>query len=121
MTDFEKIKGILSGIDDPVMRLEFVMDLGAHLASVPDGAVCTEIDGCASRAIICRDGNRFYGDADAALVRGILAILIAMVDGKDPAAIRNQDLAADFAALNLGLGAGRLNGVNSMIRFLQNL
>ena len=118
---YTQIKEILTSMDDAVMRLEFVMDLGAHLSPVPDAAVCTEIDGCASRAVICRDGNRFYGDADAALVRGIVAILIAMVDGRGPDEIRQMDLGAEFASLKLNLGAGRLNGVNSMIRFLQNL
>ncbi len=35
--------------------------------------------------------------------------------------IKKMDLAGEFASLNLNLGAGRLNGVNSMIRFFQNL
>ena len=59
--------------------------------------------------------------ADSALVRGIVAIIVAMVDGKTSDEIKNMDLGGEFEGLNLNLGAGRLNGVNSMIRFLQNL
>ena len=44
-----------------------------------------------------------------------------MVDGHTPDEIKQMDLAGMFSALGLPLGAGRLNGVNSMIRFLQNL
>jgi sulfur transfer protein SufE len=44
-----------------------------------------------------------------------------MVDGKTAQEIKNMDLLSEFQSLNLNLGAGRLNGVNSMIRFLQNL
>ena len=35
--------------------------------------------------------------------------------------IKKMDVNSEFQSLGLGLGAGRLNGVNSMIRFLQNL
>ena len=118
---YDEIKKILSVIEDPVQKLEMVMDLGAHNAPVPDDAVCTEIAGCASHVEICRLGNHFYGVADSAIVRGIVAIIIAMVDGKTPNEIRKMDLLKMFIALDINLGAGRLNGVNSMIRFLQNL
>ena len=41
--------------------------------------------------------------------------------GKTPEQIKNLDIANEFDKLNLNLGAGRLNGLNSMIRFLHNL
>ncbi len=108
-------------VSDPVGRLEMVMDIGAQMPDVPENADCSEINGCASEVFICRVGNNFYGRADSALVRGIVAIITAMVDGRTPDEIRKMDLSAEFATLNLNLGAGRLSGVNSMIRFLHNL
>ena len=118
---YDEIKQMLSVTDDAVLRLEMVMDIGTHMAPVPETAICTEITGCASRVEICRDGNRFYGRADSALVRGIVAIITAMVDGKSLAEIREMDIAGEFASLQLQLGTGRLGGVNSMVRFLKNL
>lgn len=118
---YTEMKNILATVDDPVEKLELVMDFGTHMPPVPDSAVCSDIVGCASWAQICRDGNRFYGRADSGLVRGIVAIITAMVDGKGPDEIKKMDLAGEFAALNLNLGTGRLGGVNSMISFLQNL
>ena len=118
---YDEIKQMLSAVTDPAMKLEFVMDLGTHMGPVPDNAICTEITGCASRVEICRVGNHFYGVADSALVRGIVAIMISMVDGRSPDEIRQMDLRRMFTDLNINLGAGRLNGVNSMIRFLTNL
>ena len=115
------MKNILSAIDDPVARLEMVMDFGAYLPTVPDNAVCTEITGCVSRVEICRVENMFYGRADSAIVRGVVAIMTAMVDGKSPDEIKKMDLSGMFSELKINLGAGRLNGVNSMILFLQNL
>ena len=118
---YDEIKNTLSNITDPALKLELVMDLGAHIAPVPNNALCGEITGCASHVEICRVGNNFYGVADSAIVRGVVAIMISMVDGKTPAQIQQMDLLGMFNALNINLGAGRLNGVNSMIRFLKNL
>lgn len=118
---YADMKNILSMITDPALRLEAVMDFGAHMAPVPHDAQCSEIAGCASRVQICRIGNRFFASADSALVRGIAAILVAMVDGHTAQEIRQMDLTAEFEGLDINLGAGRLGGVNSMIRFLQNL
>ena len=121
MMDYGDIKKLLLGADGDAQRLEIVMDLGKDLAPVPSDARCTEIVGCASFVQICRRGNNFYGRADSALVRGIVAILLAMVDGRDAMQIKNMDLYGEFMSLGLKLGTGRLGGVNSMIRFLQNL
>ncbi len=118
---YEQMKSILMTLDSPADKLEMVMDFGAHMPPVPDGAVCSEILGCASRAEICRDGNRLFGRADSAIVRGIIAILLAMVDGRSGQEIKNMDLEGEFASLDLSLGVGRLGGLQSMIRFLKNL
>lgn len=118
---YDEMKLALGMTDDPAMQLEMVMDFGAALPAVPAGATCTEIEGCASHVEICRAGGRFYGMADSGLVRGILAIILAMVDGKSIDEIKKMDLHAEFASLNLRLGTGRLGGVNSMISFFQNL
>ncbi|MBO5705191.1 MAG: SufE family protein, partial [Alphaproteobacteria bacterium] len=112
---YDEIKKVLLAIIDPVEKLEMVMDLGRLLDPVPDGADCTEILGCASHVEICRYKNVFFAHADSALVRGIVAILIAMVDGKTPEQIKNMDLNSEFSSLGILLGAGRLNGLNSMV------
>lgn len=118
---FQEIKNFISGIEDPVARLEFVMDLGRDLLCAPETAVCTEIVGCSSLVEICRDGDKFYGRADSVLVRGLVAIILSMVDGKTPDEIRKMPMDSMFADLKLNLGASRLNGVNSIIRFFKNL
>jgi sulfur transfer protein SufE len=119
--NYSDIKNILTAIDDDALKLEVVMDLGKGLAAVPDNAICSEIVGCSSFVEICRAGNRFYGRADSAIVRGIVAIFIAMLDSKTSDEIKKIDIESEFNSLNLNLGAGRLNGVNSMIRFFRNL
>ena len=119
--NFEQIKKLLEMIDDPVARLEAVMDIGKGLAQVPDTAECHEIFGCTAFVQICRRGNNFSGRADSAIVRGIVAIILSMVDGHSPDEIRQMDLEKMFADLEINIGAARLNGVASMIKFLKNL
>ncbi|MBO5946571.1 MAG: SufE family protein [Alphaproteobacteria bacterium] len=118
---YDDMKNMLMMVDDDAVRLEILMDFGRNLEPVPDGAECSEIVGCTSFVQICRKENQFFGVADSALVRGIVAIMLALVNGKTAAQIKQMDLVGEFASLKLNLGAGRLNGVNSMIRFLQNL
>lgn len=119
--EYTEIKNILAAMSDPVEKLEMVMDFGKRLAPIPESAKCTEISGCASLVRVCHQGTQFFGWADSALVRGVVAIILAMVNGKAIAEIKEMDLAGEFASLQINLGAGRMNGVNSMIRFLKNL
>jgi len=118
---YSDIKNALSLITDPVDKLEFVMDLGKSLESVPEDAKCNEIFGCASFVQICEKDRRFYGHADSMMVRGIVAIILSMVDGKAHEQIKQMDLFSEFNSLNLNFGASRLNGIQSMISFFKNL
>lgn len=119
--DYSEIKDTLLFITDPVEKLDFVMDLGKRLELPPKDAVCNEIHGCTSLVKICMLDNKFYGMADSVLVRGLVAIILSMIDGKTFNEIKDMDIEKEFLSLNLNLGINRLNGVNSMIRFLQNL
>ena len=121
MMKYADIKNALSLIDNPVEKLEMVMDLGKSLETVPEDAKCNEIFGCSSFVQICEKDGRFYGRADSMMVRGIVAIILALVDGKSLSEIKQMDLAGEFSSLNLNFGAGRLNGIQSMISFFKNL
>lgn len=111
---YAEIKSVMDTMTDDLMRLEYVMEIGHQNSLTLINTACTEISGCASRVIICKDKNGFYGDADSVLVRGLVWIIIAMKnDG-----IKN--LSDEFNSLKLNLGTGRINGVSSVINFLEN-
>ena len=118
---YDDIKNAIMLIENPVEKLEFVMDLGKSLAPIPDNANCNEILGCTSFVQICEKNGRFYGRADSMMVRGIVAIILSMVNGKSVQEIKEMDLSGQFASLDLNFGAGRLNGIQSMISFFKNL
>lgn len=118
---YAEIKNMLSLIQDPMEKLEMVMDLGKSLEPVPDDAICSEILGCTSFVKICQKQGRFYGVADSAMVRGIVVIILSIIDGKSIDEIKNMDILSEFNSLNLNFGAGRLNGVQSMVSFFKKL
>ena len=105
---YAEIKSALGMVQSPLEKLEFVMDLGRSLEQVPESAKCYEIKGCASFVQICRDENRFFGMADSALVRGIVAIIIAMVDGKTSDEIISIPMFGKINSLNASVSAGIL-------------
>lgn len=109
---YTEMKQTLNMVSDPAARLELVMDFGKYLEPVPDGAKCSEIVGCTSLVEICNFNGRLYGRADSAIVRGIVALLLAMIDEKTFAQIKKMDLWGEFQSLNLQLGTGRVGGVN---------
>jgi sulfur transfer protein SufE len=109
--NYSEIKSLLDSSDNPVQKLEFLMDFGDSLPKIPDGKHGTEIRGCSSRVEILRDSdNNIYGLADSKLVAGIVAILIQMKKENIPL--------DDFWDLSLNLGSSRVNGATAMIAFL---
>lgn len=119
--NYNEIKKSIIQISDPVEKLEFVMELGQSLPKIPNNALAHEISGCASKVLIYKsDDNHFFASADSALVRGLVAILLSAIQGKSLPEIKKMNLFEKFNALNLNLGAGRLNGVSAIIEFLEN-
>ena len=93
---YRDIKAILEITENPVEKLEILMDFGKKLEQIPDGADCTEIVGCSSFVQICRKDNKFYATADSAIVRGIVAVLLSMVDGMSVQNIKNLNTVVDI-------------------------
>lgn len=80
-----------------------------------------EIAGCENRVWIGHqlqaDGRlHFFGDSEGRIVRGLLAILLAGVDGQTPQALRDRDPLALFDELGLRdqLSASRGQGLQAM-------
>jgi len=108
-------------------RYRYVIELGRGMDPLPDMHRCdaNKVPGCASQVWLGTSTGfedeqpvlHFCGDSDAHIVRGLVAILLAVVSGK-PA---DQILAADPIALfdRLGLREHltpqRSNGFRSMV------
>jgi cysteine desulfuration protein SufE len=129
----EAIRSDFALLDDWEDRYRYVIELGRGLPPLPE-ALRTEankVRGCASQVWLASavDGGpsgapvfTFQGDSDAHIVRGLIAILFAMYQGKTAEQILVTDAPAAFAELGLKehLTQQRSNGFFSMVERIRS-
>jgi cysteine desulfuration protein SufE len=109
-------------------RYRYVIELGRELPGLPESeqTEANKVRGCASQVWLVTHVKpdraagpvlTFEGDSDAHIVRGLVAILIALYSGKSAKEILSTDAIALFDRLGLrdGLTPQRSNGVRSMV------
>jgi len=123
--DFNEIRDDFQFLEEWEDRYRYLIELGRKLEPLPEGDHTPEnkVSGCASQVWLLTkvdaEGRlHFVGDSDAHIVRGLIAVLIALFDGKKPDEIDDTDAAALFSELGLEghLSTQRSNGLRSMIR-----
>jgi cysteine desulfuration protein SufE len=108
-------------------RYRYLIELGRMLPPLPDGArtEVNKVQGCASQVWLTTDIApgpsgpvlSFVGDSDAHIVRGLIAILLAIYSHKPARDILATDALALFDRLGLRehLTPQRSNGLKSMV------
>jgi cysteine desulfuration protein SufE len=114
-------------LDDWDDRYRYVIELGRGLAALPgsDRTEANKVQGCVSQVWLATTVNRvggrpvllFAADSDAHIVRGLVAILLALLSGRPAAEIVAADPIALFERLGLRehLTPQRSNGFRSMV------
>ena len=114
--------------DDWDERYRYLIDLGGRLEPLPEAAKsdANKVRGCASqvwlqtRRVTGNDGRTclsFKGDSDAHIVKGLVALILALFDGKTAQEILATNAEDVFGKLQLAqhLSAQRANGVRAMV------
>ncbi|MFM8701998.1 MAG: SufE family protein [Hyphomicrobiales bacterium] len=108
-------------------RYRYLIELGKSLDPLPvsDRTELNRVKGCASQVWVKTDisnisGRRvltFSGDSDAFIVKGLVALTLALYSGRTPAEIQEIDASMLFQKIGLSehLTPQRSNGVRSMI------
>lgn len=112
-----------ANFDEWLDRYAYLIDLGRDCPQI-DEADKTEqnlIRGCQSRVwLSCHytDGRlHFRADSDAVITRGIISLLIRVLDNHTPQEILDADLAfIDAIGLREHLSPTRSNGLTSMVK-----
>jgi cysteine desulfuration protein SufE len=114
-------------LDDWEDRYRYVIELGKDLDPLPEPerTVQNKVRGCASQVWLSTnvdDGTQpprltFRGDSDAHIVRGLVAIVLALFNNKTPSEILATDAEAVFAVIGLRdhLTAQRSNGLRALV------
>ena len=126
---FEDVEAEFDALDDWDDRYRLLIDLGRNLPVMPDAlkTEATRVRGCASQVWLhpARDGDvlRFAADSDAAIVKGLVALVLMLADGRPPAAIDPQEIRSRLDGLGLAkhLSSNRTQGLASMVARIGDL
>ena len=129
-TPIEAIEADFAILDDWEDRYRYVIELGRQLPPLPASLKtdASKVRGCASQVwlISTPEGSSpgrgdtrlsFAGESDSHIVQGLIAILLALANGRTAAELAGMDIAARFDALGLKehLTPQRSNGLASMV------
>lgn len=121
----QAIRDDLAFLDDWDDRYRYLIDLGRAMPALPAEAYsdANKVQGCASQVWLLMnrapDGKtlEIRGDSDALIVKGLVALVVAMFGGRPIDEIAGRDAQAFFAEIGLRdhLTAQRSNGLASMV------
>jgi len=115
-------------LDDWMDRYQLLIDMGSGMKPI-DEQYKTEqnlIDGCQSRVWLHAEKNsdgtlHFEADSDALIVKGIVSLLIGILDGQPPQDILDADLYfIDRIGLREHLSPTRSNGLVAMVKRIRD-
>ncbi len=120
----DEIIGEFSEIEDWMDRYGYIIDLGNQLPPIDEKYKTPQylIEGCQSRvwinAELTSEGRvHFEADSDAIIVKGIIALLIKVLNDRTPDDILNSDLYfIDRIGLSEHLSPTRSNGLLAMVK-----
>lgn len=114
-------------LDDWEDKYRFVIELGKDLTPLPESArtAANKVQGCTSQVWLLTEISKddgetrlhFIGDSDAHIVRGLVAIIIAIYSGRTAQDICDTDALALIKQIGLSdqLSPQRSNGLASMV------
>ena len=109
-------------------RYRQLIDLGRALEPMPDALKtdATLVRGCSAAVwvypTVLDDGRlHFLADSNAAITKGIIALVLQTVQDRSPAEIRDLDIPALLAPFDLKnqLSSNRTQGIPNMIALIQ--
>ena len=109
-------------------RYRLLIDLGRQLEPMPDALKtdATKVRGCSASVWVyptVADGNRlhFLADSNAAITKGIVALVLSAVQDKPADEVATMDIAAALAPFDLArqLSANRTQGIPNMITLVR--
>jgi cysteine desulfuration protein SufE len=123
------IKDILEEyrLGEPEDRYRLLIDLGRQLEPMPDALKtdATKVRGCSASVWVyptVEDGRlHFLADSNAAITKGIVALILAAVQDRAAAEVARMDVADTLAPFELGkhLSANRTQGIPNMISLIK--
>ncbi len=110
-------------------RYRLLIELGRSLEPMPDALKtdATKVRGCSASVWVyptrTDDGRlHFLADSNAAITKGVVALVLAAVQDREPAEVATMDVAAALAPFDLAreLSSNRTQGIPNMIALVRD-
>lgn len=127
---FDDLKAAFELADGWEERYAILIDLAKKMPSLPEAEKIEAnfVKGCMSQvwmvASVSEEGVlQVRADSDALLVRGIIALLMLIIEGKSAAEVARLDITAELDALDLSrhVSVNRRNGLAAMTMKIRQL
>jgi cysteine desulfuration protein SufE len=124
---FEDIAADYELLDEADERYRLLIDLGRKLEPMPDAlkTEATRVRGCSASVWVyptVENGRlHFLADSDAHITKGIVALIVALVQDRAAAEVAALDVKAALApfALETQLSSNRTQGIPNMIALVK--
>src|SRR6202000_3340953 len=133
MTTIREIRDNFALLDDWEDRYRYVIELGRTLDPMPETehSAANKVRGCASQVWLSKHIDRsetdkpklkYFGDSDAHIVRGLIAILLTLYSGQTPQRILATDATAVFNEFGFRehLTPQRSHGLRAMVERIRS-
>lgn len=111
-------------------RYRYLIELGRKLPDMPEAEhdEAHKVRGCMSQVWLAGDVDaeqrlHLRGDSDAHIVKGLIALILALTDGRTAREVLDTDIKAAFAQLGLEshLSMNRRNGFYAMVERIRQM
>jgi len=131
VTTLPRLSDVLDDYEllDSEERYRLLIDLGRALETMPDALKtdATKVRGCSASVWVyptrLEDGRlHFLADSNAAITKGIVALVLSAVQDRTPDEIATTDIAQQLAPFDLSrqLSSNRTQGIPNMIALIQD-
>lgn len=130
--DIDELADTFELLGDWEERYRYLIELGRKLPPMPESEKdeAHKVRGCMSQVWLAhslKEGQpttlEFRGDSDAHIVKGLIALLLALTSGRTPQQILDTDIGAAFTRLGLEnhISMNRRNGFFSMVERIRQM
>jgi cysteine desulfuration protein SufE len=128
--NLDEVVEIFDILGDWEQRYQYLVELGEKLPPMPEEFKTDEnkVKGCMSQVWVKAyrdpedpDRIHYWGDCDTSIIKGVLALVIQILDGKTAEEIEQTDLEEFFDRLKLGenLSPNRHFGVYALVELMK--
>lgn len=120
LPDWQQLQTLFSSAKSYEERYRQLLLLGKKLPAMPENyrREQSEVSGCESRSWVYSENNQLWCDSEARIIKGLMAIILSLVNYSNHQSIKSIDLISKLEQLGLRhyISESRINGTQAIWR-----